>query len=99
MVIGGADAGLVYAIVVLLAAEAGGPDGEKRENERMHWESASNEHTNPECSTPITSKRRQMDPKLTIYLFLCEIKASLHKSNNWTPMTARACITLRAEGD
>lgn len=70
MVVGGADAGLVDAIVVLLAAEAGGPDGEKRENERAHWESASNEHTNPERSPPITSKRRQMDPKLTIYLFL-----------------------------
>lgn len=110
MVIGGADAVLVDAIVVLLAAEAGEPDGEKRENEHAHWESASNEHKNPKRSPPIISKRRQTDPKLTIYLFLCKIKASpqrderasiasLRKSNNWTPMTARACITLRGEGD
>lgn len=56
MVGGHTDAGLVDA-VVLLAAKVEAPDGEKRENKRVHRESASNEHTNPKWFFSITSKR------------------------------------------
>lgn len=40
MVGGHTDAGSVDVIVVLLAAEAGEPDGEKRKSKHPCWESA-----------------------------------------------------------
>lgn len=52
-----------------------------RENAGMCWESASREHANPKRLHfhPRAAAEPQTDPKLTVYLSRCEIKASAQR--------------------